>query len=107
MSSRRASQSSRVRSQSSRYRSAKSGSIRSSAYNNTFDQHLGDYNIHPVGYRHPDGYLIKPSNLDEVRRGLSAPRESPSLSQFGESDFQDFEQPNEQVVFEADVMRTV
>ncbi|KAK4186402.1 hypothetical protein QBC35DRAFT_270291 [Podospora australis] len=101
MSSSRASDSSR-RTKSTKATTISSKAIRSSAYDDDFEQHLTDRNIYlPLR----NNQAPKP-NLDDTRLLLSASRPSLSPSRFDDSRFEDFLQKNE-TKSEGTVMRNV
>ncbi|PHH91055.1 hypothetical protein CDD83_1846 [Cordyceps sp. RAO-2017] len=61
-------------------------------YDAHFEQHLVDHGIYPPWYKYPDGrYPPKPANLADIRRALSQPRPSSSLS---DVEFEDFQEIN-------------
>ena len=74
---------------------------RSSAYNEDFEQYLSDNGIYMNNRK------SKPSNVDEIRQRLAQPRPSLSPSRFSEGAFEEFQQKNEDVIKEGDVMKDV
>lgn len=79
--------------------SSKSG--KSSAYGPEFETHLADHNIYINSRK------SKPKNTKEDYIQLAHARLSLSPSRFGESDFEDFQQRDEEAVFEDEVMTKV
>ena len=80
--------------------------VRLSAYDKNFEQHLIDHNVYPDAHEHADGRpALEPGNMDQVRLDLLAPRaSSPSPSPFLESAFRDFKRKNN-TISEGTVMR--
>lgn len=82
--------------------SNREGSRRSSsAYDADFEQHLVDHGIYMNNRK------SKPSNITEIRQRLARPRPSLSPSRFSEGAFEEFQQKNEDVIDEGEVMRDV
>ncbi|KAB5536099.1 hypothetical protein GE09DRAFT_1176609 [Coniochaeta sp. 2T2.1] len=79
--------------------SAKTG--KSSSYGPQFETHLVDHGVYMNNRK------SKPNNREEDYTQLAQERPSLSPSQFTEGDFDDFQQRDEEVVFENDVMTTV
>jgi hypothetical protein len=79
----------------------------SSAYDDTFEQHMIDHNIHPPFYDFPDDRPTpEPDNLDENRQLLATSRASLSPSHFTDLKFKDF-QRKIKTSSEGTVMRNV
>jgi hypothetical protein len=74
---------------------------RSSAYGADFEQHLIDHGIYINSRK------SKPSNLHEIRQILAQLRPSLSPSRFSEGAFEEFQQGNEDVIDEGEVMSTI
>ncbi|TAQ83676.1 hypothetical protein B7494_g8003 [Chlorociboria aeruginascens] len=74
---------------------------RSSAYDRDFEQHLTDHNIYILNRK------SKPGGLEGLRQRLSQRRPSLSPSCFSDNAFEIFQQKNEDVIGEGDVMRNV
>lgn len=74
---------------------------RSSAYDADFEQHLVDHGIYMNNRK------SKPSNINEIRQRLAQPRPSLSPSRFSEGAFEEFQQKNEDVIDEGEVIRDV
>ncbi|KAK3363917.1 hypothetical protein B0T25DRAFT_55727 [Lasiosphaeria hispida] len=79
--------------------SNKSG--KSSAYGPEFETHLADHNIYINSRK------SKPKNTKEAHTQLAQARPSLSPSRFGEHDFEDFQQRDEEAVFEDEVTTKV
>ncbi|KAK5654444.1 hypothetical protein OQA88_7355 [Cercophora sp. LCS_1] len=78
------------------------GGGKTSAYGREFEIHLADHNIYVRGRK------SKPKNIKEDSARLSQLRASLSPSRFGESDFEDFqERDDDDTVSENDVMATI
>ncbi len=82
-------------------------SRRSSAYDKDFEQHLIEHRIYPKGYEYPNNRPTPKPPLDDLRQRLAQPRPSLSPSQFTTSQFETFEQANDRVIDENEVMRNV
>ena len=74
---------------------------RSSAYDNDFEQHLDDHHIYIRNRK------SKPGGLDGLYQRLPQQRPSLSPSCFPDTAFEGFQQKNEDVIDEGDVMRDV
>lgn len=81
--------------------SASSKTKRSSAYDKDFEQHLTDHHIYIRNRK------SKPGGLEGLQQRLSQPRPSLSPSRFSDNAFESFQQKNEDVIDEGDVMRDV
>lgn len=82
-------------------RSAKSR--RTSAYDPAFKQHLIDHGVYPDGYGGLKN-LQKPDNWEEINARLAIPRASLSPSRFGQEEFWDFKEANDDAMTEDTVM---
>ncbi|KAI9700677.1 MAG: hypothetical protein M1836_002046 [Candelina mexicana] len=74
---------------------------RSSAYDNNFEQHLDDHHIYIRNRK------SKPAGLEGLYQRLRQQRPSLSPSRFPDAAFEGFQQKNEDVIDEGDVMRDV
>lgn len=74
---------------------------RSSAYDNDFEQHLDDHHIYIRNRK------SKPGGLEGLYQRLPQQRTSLSPSRFFDTAFEGFQQKNEDVIDEGDVMRSV
>lgn len=76
---------------------------RMSAYDPAFKQHLIDHGVYPEGH---GGFsnVQRPNNWEEIYARLTIPRASLSPSRFGEKEFWDFREKNENAVTENSVM---
>lgn len=79
----------------------KSSKRRSSAYNADFEQHLVNHGIYINNRK------SKLSNINEICQRLAQPRLSLSPSCFSEGAFEEFQQKNEDVIDEGEVIRDV
>ncbi|KAM0417372.1 hypothetical protein ACHAPT_012606 [Fusarium lateritium] len=107
MSSGRSSTSRSRRTQSTKATTVNTGSRKSSAYDDNFEQHLIDNDIYPEGHEYPENRATpQPSDLDQIHQALLVTRASLSPSRFPESAFRDFQKKNK-TKSEGTVMRNV
>ncbi|KAL2871757.1 uncharacterized protein BJX67DRAFT_86618 [Aspergillus lucknowensis] len=83
-------------------------SVRSSAYDPNFQNHLIDNRIHPAGYEDADGRRPEPpKNKADIMKRLPQKRRSLLPSRFSDDDFLHFERENNHAATERDIMGSV